>query len=369
MTKITDDLKAKVLAERSSMTTSGLSKKYGLSASSIRRIYKTADAEDTKKQEPVRMPKLTIEMKDKIPEVSFSEPLTLDPFTKSKNTIVENDGEDGEVQIETIDADDREETNEFVQHFADDEEDEEEPDEDDDGYEQPPDIGGRPSDRNAYLNKLAGDMEKADEEASRAVERLLGEDIGEQVPQVIKQSRNKPTPEEVKARIEAEAEERSRYLSRIYLNVINFSEHLTFIKNQDKFLTSLHRKTTKELIALSQLIETQRSLANVGNQMKHMFFMGVRGAEVVGQKYLRMKTHGFTEEMLKKERELEMIFQEIAIEQAENLRAYTTPTMRLGMLFASTFIMVDNKNRMNEMREQIETKPANPDLSNSYSDI
>jgi len=374
MTKTTPELKAKIIAERSSMTTTGLASKYGISPSSVRRILRDDGIHADKKKEPMNLPSPEV-----VKQVSFNEfkksvePINLIGFSltdKSTNQIV-NSSNVEEMEIEKITADDDEETNTFAQHFVEDDDDDRPGDadgeaDDDDGTDGQPNLFGSPEASNSRLNKMAeAEMEREALEASEAIDRLLGDEA----TQSVKQSRNKPTPEEQSKRIEDEAEQRAKYLSRIYLNVINFSEHLPFIKNQEKFLTSLHRKNTKELIALCQMIETQRSLGNVANQMKHSYFMMCRGAELLSQKYARMKTQGFTDEMLKKERELSMIFQEIAIESADTLRAYTTPTMRLAMLTASTLILMDNKNRMEEVKEHLDAKPVAPEISKQYEDI
>lgn len=369
MTKATEELKATILKERGSMTTTGLAQKYGLSQSSVRRIIREDKEKDDKKRTKMELPK--VEMKDTIPDVVFrrtTEPIKLEGFSladksQTQNTIVDT-------QMEAITSDLQEDTEDFIKTFVDEAKEEEdlaeqEADDEGDGYEEPPSIFGGVS-NNARLSKLADqEMERQANEAGDAIERLLGEEATE----TVKLSKSKPTAQEEAKRIEDEAEQRSKYLSRIYLNVINFSDHLPFIKNQEKFLTSLHRKSTKELIALCQMIETQRSLGNVANQMKHTYFMACRGAELLSQKYAKMKTHGFTDEMLKKEKELNMIFQEIAIESADTLRAYTTPTMRLAMLTASTLMLVDNKNRMDDVKNEIESKPVNPEMSEQYSDI
>jgi len=375
MTKATPELKASILRERSSMTTTGLAEKYGLSQSSVRRILRDAGVAEDKKRVSIRLPPEEIEASNTIPSgltITRAEPLRLEAFSlqdKSSSSAVA-DGVKGETTVERIFADIPDETDDFVRTFVEDAEhdadENAEEENDDDGYEEPtPSLFGGTS-NNSKLNRLAeAEMERQAGEASDAINRLLGEDA----PEVVKQSKGKPTTDDVAKRIEDEAEQRSKYLSRIYLNVINFSDHLPFIKNQEKFLTSLHRKSTKELIALCQMIETQRSLGNVANQMKHTYFMVCRGAELLSQKYAKMKTMGFTEEMLKKERELNMIFQEIAIESADTLRAYTTPTMRLAMLTASTLMAIDNKNRMSEVREHLEKKPVNTTISEQYGDL
>jgi hypothetical protein len=371
MTKATDELKATILREKGSMTTTGLAEKYKLSQSSVRRIIREDREKEDKKRVKMDLPK--VEMKDTIPDVVFrrsTEPIKLEGFSLADKSQPVADGNTVETEVEKINSDEQGDTDDFIKTFVDDaereaEEEAEEEEQDDDGYEQPPAMFGSAS-NNARLNKLADlEMERQALEAGDAIDRLLGEDATE----AVKQSRGKPTAVEEAKRIEDEAEQRSKYLSRIYLNVINFSDHLPFIKNQEKFLTSLHRKSTKELIALCQMIETQRSLGNVANQMKHSYFMVCRGAEILSQKYAKMKTQGFTDEMLKKERELNMIFQEIAIESADTLRAYTTPTMRLAMLTASTLMAVDNNNRVREFKEQVEAKPVNPEISQQYSDL
>ena len=372
MTKTTPELKASILRERSSMTTTGLAQKYGLSQSSVRRILRDAGEKEDKKRVSIQLPSRQEEDTNTIVVNATAEPLRLEAFSLAdkSSTSALGDGDKGEATLEKVFGDAPEDTDEFVRTFVDDaERDIEEKlaeEDDDDGYEEPtPSLFGSTG-NNARLNKLAeAEMERQAGEADDAINRLLGEDA----PEVVKQSKGKPTTDDIAKRIEDEAEQRSKYLSRIYLNVINFSDHLPFIKNQEKFLTSLHRKSTKELIALCQMIETQRSLGNVANQMKHTYFMVCRGAELLSQKYAKMKTMGFTDEMLKKERELNMIFQEIAIESADTLRAYTTPTMRLAMLTASTLMAVDNKNRMSEVREHLEQKPVNPTITEQYGDL
>jgi DNA-binding Lrp family transcriptional regulator len=369
MTKATDELKATILKEKGSMTTTGLAEKYKLSQSSVRRIIREDREKEDKRRVKMVLEAPKVEMTDTIPEVIFkktAEPIKLEGFSLADKSQPVTDGNLNTIEVEKINSDEQGDTDDFIKTFVDDAEREaemEQEEEDDDGTEQPPAMFGSTS-NNARLNKLAeAEMERQALEAGDAIDRLLGEDATE----TIKPKR--ATAVEEAKRIEDEAEQRSKYLSRIYLNVINFSDHLPFIKNQEKFLTSLHRKSTKELIALCQMIETQRSLGNVANQMKHSYFMLCRGTEILSQKYAKMKTQGFTDEMLKKERELNMIFQEIAIESADTLRAYTTPTMRLAMLTASTLMAVDNNNRMREFKEQVEAKPVNNTISQEYNDI
>ena len=373
------------------MTTTGLAEKYKLSQSSVRRIIREDREKDDKKRVKMVLPNVDVDSfaNTTIPDIVFkkaAEPIKLEGFSLGyKDKSQDNDANSKvDVEIEKITSDEQEDTDDFIKTFVDDanreeddaDQEEYEHDDDEQGLDPPAMFGA--TSNNARLNKLADlEMERQALEAGDAIDRLLGEDateaFGSGGANANKQSKGRPfgaavAVEEAK-RIEDEAEQRSKYLSRIYLNVINFSDHLPFIKNQEKFLTSLHRKSTKELIALCQMIETQRSLGNVANQMKHSYFMVCRGAELLSQKYAKMKTQGFTDEMLKKERELNMIFQEIAIESADTLRAYTTPTMRLAMLTASTLMAVDNNNRVRDFKEQVEAKAVNPEISQQYGDL
>jgi hypothetical protein len=177
---------------------------------------------------------------------------------------------------------------------------------------------------------------------------------------------------EVAESMESEASVRSKYLSRIYLNVINFHHLLPFIGNKDKFLQGLHKKTTKELISVSGLIETQRSLGNVATQMKNAFFIVSKGVEM-GCSRIGMKVDGFADDLRQKEQELNSIFQEIAVEQADNLKSYTTPQMRLAMIFTSSLMLTDSRNRMLTARKPVQSRDpqgqVSPDLEAKFGDL
>ena len=372
MTKITQELRDEVKQAKGSMTTSGLAEKFKLSHSTIRRILKDDTKQEAKQAaaDTIKMP--VIEIKDVIPDWSPLEQkqntINLEGFTakvgkdKTPSGALLDDG------MERITADEGEDTANFIYTITgeDDEETESQMEEREEAEEKAQYLFGEASASDGKLFSMATKMEADENDATEAVMRLLaGEDDlpaatpGVAPPKRVKRVAVEPDDEEVRAKI----------LSRIYLNVINFKDHLPFIKNTDKFLASLHKKTSKELTALANMIETQRSLGNVKNQLKHLFFAGCQGAEVITQSYLGMDTIGFTQEMLTKQQELEMIFQELAIEQAEQLRAYTTPGMRLGMIFTSTLMLTDNKNRMNRHKQAMDSKPAPEGLKQTYSDI
>jgi len=214
------------------------------------------------------------------------------------------------------------------------------------------------------VNPSAAAMTLDEEEALKA---LLGDNPMETV---VNEVVSKPKKTKV---VELEDEAmlalRAKTMSKIHLNVSTFGDHLPWIKNKDKFLADLYRKTTRELCDMCTLIETQRSLGNASNQMKHLFYLASQGVEVVTTSYLDMKTQGFAAELAQKDKELTMIFQEIAIDSADTLRVYTTPHARLGMLFASTLFAVDNRNRMTEYRRTLDAKAPAPGIKEEYKDI
>ena len=206
------------------------------------------------------------------------------------------------------------------------------------------------------------------------LEALLGESGVEQVDNFVNEI-VKPAPRIRSSRTGEVVEDeeslalRAKTIAKIHLNVSTFGDHLPWIKNKDKFLNDLPRKTTRELCDLCSLIETQRSLGNAANQLKHLFYLGAQGVEVATTSYLDMKTHGFSSELQQRDKELTLIFQEISIDSADTLRAYTTPHARLGMLFASTLFMVDNRNRMVEYKQKMEIRPTHPGIKEDYKDL
>jgi hypothetical protein len=344
MTKLTEQLKKSIIASKAEKTTKGLADQFKVSQSTIRRVLReSVEAEQAEGQsnqivmeqaEPKVKGKKTIELKDKIPTISLGQFNLDEPSPK---------GVKFDTGIEQVITDDADQLEDFAEEWNDGEEEVEEEDE-----ESVEDI--RPT--------------KADEKKMAELKQMEEE--------FVNQAKN-PNPVELKemAQIyEDEASIRSKYLSRIYLNVINFSHLLPFIQNKDKFLQGLHKKTTKELISLSGLIETQRSLGNVATQMKNVFFIVAKGAEM-GCSRVGMKVDGFTEDLKQKERELESIFQEIAVEQADNLKSYTTPQMRLAMIFTSSLMLCDSRNRMmaNRPQHRPDNHPVAEDLKTKFGDL
>ena len=380
-----------IIGEMGSMNQRALADKYGVSLPTIRRLIKENKATSMASAEKVDLPtesetatasaaptpkfkskKVTIKPESvMLPDEPVAAPAAPAASKRSRNKKVKvvND------EIEEIQVDEQLELDNFERMLngAEDEEEEAIRLEQEEAEAEPEvtDLGlgkfkqSRPNQRNP-----SAPMELTEEEA---LEALLGGNAAEQFVNEVVSKPSKRGSRGTAAAPVMESEEmlalRAKTMSKIHLNVSTFGDHLPWIKNKDKFLADLYRKTTRELTDMCTLIETQRSLGNAANQLKHLFILASQGVEVVTTTYLDLKTQGFAEELAQKDKELTMIFQEIAIDSADTLRAYTTPHARLGMLFASTLFAVDNRNRMTEYRHNLENKAPAPGIKQEYSDI
>lgn len=355
MTKITDTLRQQILGLKSEKTTKGIAEQFGVSQSTIRRVFREAAQADAQEgadnevaleaaPEPdraaVRAEKKAAE---KVPTIS----LGTFSLGSSQRQVAFQDAD-----LENVITDDAPELDDFEEQWN-------------DGDEEETEI----------VEEVVEDIPrptKADEKKWQAIKKTEEDIFRDAVLGGLQDTpqQGKPLSKGAVAEIEEDIALRSRTLSRIYLNVINFRELLPFIKDKDKFLQGLHKKTTRELVSLAGLIETQRSLGNVATQMKNAFFIVAKGTEF-GCARLGMKVDGFADDLRQKERELEMIFQEIAVEQADNLKSYTTPQMRLAMIFTSSLMLCDSRNRVmgSAHSRRSPDAPVAPELRQEFSDL
>lgn len=358
MTKITDTLRQQILGLKSEKTTKGIAEQFGVSQSTIRRVFRESAAAETAEAandevslEAVPEP----ETKDRgrggglRPPTEKVPTISLGTFSLGKERMVAF--QDSASALENVITDDGDELDDFEEQWNDGEEETE-------IVETPEEDIPRPT--------------KSDEKKWQAIKKTEEDIFRDAVMGGLQDTpqQGKPLSKGAVAEIEEDIALRSRTLSRIYLNVINFRELLPFIKDKDKFLQGLHKKTTRELVSLAGLIETQRSLGNVATQMKNAFFIVAKGTEF-GCARLGMKVDGFADDLRQKERELEMIFQEIAVEQADNLKTYTTPQMRLAMIFTSSLMLCDSRNRVMGATPSRRSPdaPVAPELRQEFSDL
>ena len=384
MGRLSEEQKVAIMGEVGSLNQRALANKYGVSLPTIRRLLKEEKATSLAEAEQVVLPTEdvgapaapTSKFKSKKVRVVAEEViLPTEPVAAPAAPAAAMSKKERKAkkvkEPEVLELDEQKELDAFERLLTGAEEEEEEAvrlqvEEEEALKQEVSDVGvGRFKEAKAgQVNPSAAAMTMDEEEALKA---LLGDNP---IESVINEVVSKPKKAKaVEVEDEAMLALRAKTMSKIHLNVSTFGDHLPWIKNKDKFLADLYRKSTRELCDMCTLIETQRSLGNASNQMKHLFYLASQGVEVVTTSYLYMKTQGFAAELAQKDKELTMIFQEIAIDSADTLRVYTTPHARLGMLFASTLFSVDNRNRMTEYRRTLDAKAPAPGIAAEYKDI
>ena len=198
-------------------------------------------------------------------------------------------------------------------------------------------------------------MERSEDK--RASERLADHLFTEDVPQV---------PDDIVQMVE-DPVERTAVLQRIMLNLDNFAPIFTFIHDKNAFVQSLHSRSLADLRGILKTMETTRTTVNLSNQMKQTFLMIGKGTEVLGARFLNLKTDGFVSQLVAQKQELDMIFRELAIEYAPKFTFQTRPEMRLAMLYGMTLLQVDNTNRIKDFIESRKEVPQ--ETTEKYADI
>jgi hypothetical protein len=207
------------------------------------------------------------------------------------------------------------------------------------------------------------DVEKMEKpEDKRANERLAEHLFTEDKSEVV------DIPDDIMQMVE-DPVERSAVLQRIMLNLEYFAPMFSFIHDKENFVQNLHSKSLTDLKGILKTMETTRTTVNLSNQMKQTFLMIGKGTEVLGSKFLNLKTDGFVANLVAQKQELDMIFRELAIEYAPRFTFQTRPEMRLAMLYGMTLLQVDNTNRIKEFVQSRAKVEVPESTTNSYADI
>ena len=162
--------------------------------------------------------------------------------------------------------------------------------------------------------------------------------------------------------------EKADVLAKIYLNCNNFELVLRDIirPNKEEYLKGMAKKSLGELRGILRLLEQTRTVNNSANQLKHMVFMGASGIEMVSQS-IGMKTQGYGNMIRAQEEEIQSILREIALENADRLQKYQSPTVRLTLLMTTTLLAVDSRGRQQEFRQM--NAPPPPGVEERYSGL
>lgn len=172
---------------------------------------------------------------------------------------------------------------------------------------------------------------------SRAAERLADHLFTQPEPELAPEPEQEPRENPV---------ERNAVIQRIVLNLENFAPMFAFVHNKAEFVKSLHSRSLPDLKGILLTMEQTRTTVNLANQFKQTFLMASKATEVLGARYLTLKTDGFVDALQSQKQELDMIFRELAIEYAPRFNFQTRPEMRLGLVYVMTLLQVDNTNRI-----------------------
>lgn len=162
--------------------------------------------------------------------------------------------------------------------------------------------------------------------------------------------------------------EKADVLAKIYLNCNNFELVLRDIirPNKEEYLKGMAKKSLGELRGTLRLLEQTRSVNNSANQLKHVVFMGASGIEMATQAF-GMRTQGYGNMIRAQEEEIQSILREIAMENAERLQKYQSPTVRLTLLMTTTLLAVDARGRQHDFQRM--NAPPPPGAEDKYSGL
>jgi hypothetical protein len=162
--------------------------------------------------------------------------------------------------------------------------------------------------------------------------------------------------------------EKADTLAKIYLNCNNFEVVLRDVlrPSKDEFLKGMPKKSLGELRGVLRLLEHTRTVNNSANQLKHIIYMGASGIEMATQSF-GMKTQGYANMIKAQDEEVQSILREIALENADRLQKYQSPTVRLTLLMTTTLLAVDSRGRQQEFHQM--NAPPPPGVEQRYATL
>jgi hypothetical protein len=167
------------------------------------------------------------------------------------------------------------------------------------------------------------------------------------------------TPREVEeVRAPPPEARRAEVIQKIIFNLQHFGPQLEVITgpNREQYIQTLTSMSVPQLRETLTTLERTRSVGNIANGFKHVFYMLGQATETATQ-FIGMTTQGFTSQLKAQEEEVSMIMKEIAIEQWERLKVMDSPQVRLSMLFCMTLIQVDTRNKLEAHFKQSQAVP------------
>ena len=223
---------------------------------------------------------------------------------------------------------------------------------------------GLPEQAGKVLNEEPKDA-KAEQEKEEQLDALMDAMMGTPpqgltLPAGLQEALDEPMPTRPRTilrRMEPELElkpqvteaRRAEIVQKIVFNIQHFGPQLEVITgaNREAFLQTLPALSTPQLSETLTTLERTRSVGNIANGFKHLFYVAGQATETATQ-FAGMSTQGFTAQLKAQDEEITMIMKELAIEQWERLKVMDSPQVRLGMLFCMTLVQVDTRNKLEE---------------------
>jgi hypothetical protein len=137
------------------------------------------------------------------------------------------------------------------------------------------------------------------------------------------------------------------------------------------FLRSLASKTVTELKTLYDTLNHAKSVHNGANALFNLFGTLAGAVEMAGAKFLKLRTAGYQSALLQQERELRLIFSDIASERIDSIKRIQSPEARLAFLMCQTLMAIDSRHRALAPSGGAAgaAPPSTTDLEGKYNDL
>jgi len=167
------------------------------------------------------------------------------------------------------------------------------------------------------------------------------------------------------------AEEKAKLISKITMNVNTFESLLKDVlkPNKDMYLSAIHKKSVEELEIALKTIESVRSVHNITTQLRSFFYMGSTAIEMGTQRFLNMKTQGFTQALSMQDEEIRLVLAEYAMDKVDTFKKVNRPETKLASILAMTLLQVDARNRMNLPQTTPTTANVPENVAQEYTDL
>lgn len=200
---------------------------------------------------------------------------------------------------------------------------------------------------------LGTNTTQANPRAMSLIENLLGEPAPSS-PGALPVPVASPVPAQELV-VRSESIDRHALITQIQMNVENFAPLLKNVigNDPDRFKQSLYNMSENELATLLKVVVRTRTVGNLSNQFRHVFWMTTSAVEM-GTQFLGLKSQGLTEALRIQDEEIRLILKEMAMERADSFAQAQRPEMRLGFIVATTLLSVDSMNRIKEYSKKPE---------------